>query len=410
MMLLPFLAIQLAFAQPAVEAVRAPIEWKSPVAAKNFYLLSLLEDTPAWRGALAKEQALSAIAVAKKSALHQECTVAIPSCYANALRWSDAEIDTVAKTLRSMPLPDLDARLRASGAYQRHHGLSTGGPSSSELIAAAWKECARGINHVMDVYALGQPPRYPAIDSPGFDVKSERYGRLVRVAVSVMQEESDSYDLFFHVPLRFAVHLLEANWRDEAGRFEPMHLGENAAAYAAIATTRWDRYPYTAIVVPGSGSDRPGVAMSPWGKLRTQLAARRFRDGKAPFLIVSGGFVHPAHTPYCEALEMKRALMRDYGIPPSAILIDPHARHTTTNLRNAARILYRYGFPCERVALIVTDLDQSRYIESKVFADRCAKELGYQPHTLGRRLSPSDIEFLPRIESLHIDPMDPLDP
>jgi hypothetical protein len=405
MILLPFLVLHIALAQPAAEPARAPIEWKPPVAAKNFYLLSLLEDTPAWRGALAKHPALSALAAAKNRALNQECTSAIPSCYANALRWSDAEIDTAADSLRSMRLPDLEARLRASGAYQRHHGLASG-----ELTAAAWKECARGMNHVMDVFALGQPPRYPAIDSPGFDVKSERYGRLVRAAVSVIEDESDSYGLFFHVPLRFAVHLLEANWRDEAGRFEPLHLGENAAAYAAIATTRWDRYPYTAIVVPGSGSDRPGVAMSPWGKLRTQLAAKRYRDGKAPFLIVSGGYVHPAHTPFCEAVEMKRALMRDYGIPASAILIDPHARHTTTNLRNAARILYRYGFPFERTALIVTDLDQSRYIESKVFADRCARELGYQPHVPGRRLSPSDLEFLPRIESLHIDPMDPLDP
>jgi uncharacterized SAM-binding protein YcdF (DUF218 family) len=31
---------------------------------------------------------------------------------------------------------------------------------------------------------------------------------------------------------------------------------------------------------------------------------------------------------------MKRQLVALFGIPESAILVDPHARHTTTNLRN----------------------------------------------------------------------------
>jgi uncharacterized SAM-binding protein YcdF (DUF218 family) len=57
---------------------------------------------------------------------------------------------------------------------------------------------------------------------------------------------------------------------------------------------------------------------------------------------------------------MKRSLMADYGVPENAILIDPHARHTTTNMRNTAW--------------------------------------------------PFDQEFLPKIESLQLDSIDSLDP
>jgi len=84
-------------------------------------------------------------------------------------------------------------------------------------------------------------------------------------------------------------------------------------------------------------------------------------------------------TPFCEAIEMKQALMAEYGIPADAILIDPHARHTTTNIRNAARLLYCYGFPFEKTALITTDQGQSASIEAPTFAQCCINERGYLP-------------------------------
>lgn len=172
----------------------------------------------------------------------------------------------------------------------------------------------------------------------------------------------------------------------------------------------WSQYKYTAIVVPGSGTDRPGQAMSPWGKAWVTLAARRFKAGLAPFLIVSGGYVHPSQTPFCEAIEMKKALIAEYGIPAHSILIDPHARHTTTNIRNASRLLYRYGFPFKKTALITSDQGQSAYIEAPSFAQRCIAELGYVPHEILRRTSQFDLEFRPRLESLQTDPFEPLDP
>ncbi len=288
---------------------------------------------------------------------------------------------------------------------QRHAALPDG-----EMLSRGWRDAAAGMNRLISVYGEGEQPRYPAIDSPMYEVAAEPYRRLVHILTLSLAEDLSDDDLFFHVPLRFALGLLEINLRDEAGRYEPLHEGENRAAWLQAGSTQWSRFPYSAIVVPGSGSDRPGIAMSPWGVRRVAISARRYREGRAPFLIVSGGHVHPNQTPYCEAIEMKRALMRDFGVPEQAILIDPHARHTTTNLRNAARLLYRYGFPFESKALVSTDPYQSAYIEADGFRERCDRELGYQPHRLLGRTSPFDLEFLPMLDSLHADPTDPLDP
>lgn len=173
----------------------------------------------------------------------------------------------------------------------------------------------------------------------------------------------------------------------------------------------WSRYSYAAILVPGMGPELPGVPLSPMGRFRVVAAANLYKSGRAPFLLLSGGYVHPRQTPYNEAVEMKKVLMRDFQIPEEAILIDPHARHTTTNLRNAARILFRDSLPLDKPVWIVSDIYQSRYIESQGFADRCSRELGYRPFRKLTRLSPNDLEWVPDyLASLVQDPRDPLDP
>ena len=68
------------------------------------------------------------------------------------------------------------------------------------------------------------------------------------------------------------------------------------------------------------------------------------------------------------------------------------------------------GMPIDRPTMIVTDAEQSQYIESKTFADRNRAELGYLPGAIGRRLSMYDLEFRPSRLSLRQDPRDPLDP
>jgi hypothetical protein len=135
-----------------------------------------------------------------------------------------------------------------------------------------------------------------------------------------------------------------------------------------------------------------------------------YHAGKAPFILVSGGYVHPSQTRFAEAVEMKKALLNDYHVPEAAILVDPHARHTTTNMRDAAREIYRYNMPMNKPALVVSDAAQIGYIAGQIFAVRCMKELGYLPYQVVNRPSETSLVFLPLKESLQQDPMDPLDP
>lgn len=393
-----------AVADPA----RAPLPLRAPVQDKNFYALSLLARTPA----IAADDELKGLLQAKADALHgavATCKLDC-NCFAAAMRFSDDEIARAADALRRLAQTSAAVReaigaLRRSGTYILH-----GAKSDDELLAAAWLDEARAINNVIDVYGTGKAPRYPQIDSVSFDVKSQAFGQLVHTVAEDLDEQRGGLRAFFQPSLRFALYLLDVNHRDEAGRLEPLETRENAAALRRLHGVRWKDYPYTAIVVLGSGPDNPGWSLSPHGKLRTEIAARRWKERKAPLIIVSGGFVHPNQTPYCEAVEMKKSLIADFGVPASAILVEPHARHTTTNLRNAARLIYRDGIPFDRPALVTTDSFHSAYIESEAFAKRCQEELGYQPGTIGKRLSVFDLVFTPRIESLQINPIEPLDP
>ncbi len=400
---------------PPPESPRAfrPLSFSDPVVGKNFYLFEAIARAPSVKRQIEQTPALVLLREARLQQLARaaESCGGVTKCHAEALKWTATDMAAAEDALRNLAKTDpaiatfIDRELRSSGLLKRHDGETPGG-----LIAAAWREAAGGLNRIIDVYALGTAPLYPAIDAASYDVSSESYRRLVDLMVHVIHDQRDQLVLFYDPALSFARRLLDVNRRDEAARFEPLHEGENGAAYRRMSAVEWSRFPYSAILVPGAGPDRPGVALDPQAKLRVELAVARFRSGKAPFIIVSGGNVHPNQTPFNEALEMKRSLVKDFGVPTDAILIDPHARHTTTNLRNASRLVIRYGMPVDQPMLITSDASQSAYITGTVFRDRCLKELGYQPGALGRRLSKFDVEFVPGVESLHADATDPLDP
>src|SRR5262249_4741030 len=143
--------------------------------------------------------------------------------------------------------------------------------------------------------------------------------------------------------------------RDEAARYEPLAQGENRAALERIPNIDWPTYPYSLILVPGQGPTSLDVPLDPGGQYRCDLAVDRYHARLAPLIAVSGGHVHPDRTPYSEAIQMKQYLMTMKGIPEDAILVDPHARHTTTNLRNVSRLLYRYHIPADRPVLVTSD-------------------------------------------------------
>lgn len=397
----------------AGEPLHAPIRLEAPVQDKNFYLLSMLERTPDARDAVRAEPALARIAAERLAALDKAvktCNLDL-ECYAAAFQWSDAQAKDAGQALtglyRTSPAVRrlADGALRESGMYVRYQSFT-----GDQLLDHAWLDCIHGINRIIDVYGLGKAPRYPAIDSITYDVKSDAWRHIVQNLAAMLEDDRASLVLFSAPSMRFAVELMWLNHRDEAGRYEPMETGENALAIRRIKSVDWAKFPYSVIVVPGAGNDLPGFRLSPEGKLRDEIAVKRFREGKAPFLLVSGGFVHPSQTEFAEAIEMKRDLMTRFGIPADVILIDPHARHTTTNMRNAARLMFRYGMPFDKKALVTTDLGQSQSIESPAFEKRCIDELGYVPQQILGRTSPFDLEFRPTLDSLQADPQDPLDP
>lgn len=302
-----------------------------------------------------------------------------------AFLWTDEEIYTVSLALaqiyKESPAlqKQVDGDLRSSGAYVLFQKQDGGA-----LLANAWQVCARGMNETISVYGLGTTPRYPQIDSISFDVNSAEFQQKIALLIRQLSIDTSTTEILWEPSQKVALQLLALNHRDEAGRLEPMEVGVNQAAVKAILTTSWKDYAYSVIVVPGAGPGDRDTALAPVGRNRTALAEEAYRAGKAPFILVFGGYVHPVQTRFSEAIEMKKALLKDYLVPETAILVDPHARHTTTNLRNAAREIYRYDLPMDKPALVISDVAQISYIAGQSFADRCLKELGYLPYQIVR--------------------------
>jgi hypothetical protein len=263
----------------------------------------------------------------------------------------------------------------------------------------------QGLNSLLGVYGLGAPPRYPAIDGP-----DDPDGRRSAEAVWLGRATEDDPTVSLDPSLALAIALLDVNNRDNAVALDQLEAETNAKTLRRAKSVDWSRCPFTALIVVGFGPEDGATALSARSQVRIRIAAKRFAAGEAPFIIVSGGAVSPRGTKTVEAMEMRRALMERFGIPAEAILIDPFARHTTTNLRNAARLLARLGAPSAREALIVTDTEHQAAIESVEFAARNQRELGYQPGVIGRRTSFDAPTFRPSSASSRVDPADPLDP
>jgi len=406
----------LAVAQTAPLApVARPLQYWRPVQDKNFYLLGLMEHDPKLARAIAAEPTLAKLAEDKRQAVKTafESTTFGKIDAIATLKFTPEESETVSQALTRLYNSNsaihqlADRTLPQTGAYYRDRAFT-----GSDLLVQAWKECSQGINDVIDVYALQtKKARTPSIDSPFYIAgKSPLYGAMIKTMLGALAEGENDHRLFFQPSEMFACQVMEAHMRDEAGRLEPMEDSENKAAFRRARRIDWTKYDRCAILVPGLGPEEPEVQLSPAAKAVLSVAAKRWRDGAAPFIVTSGGFVHPSQTPFCEAIEMKRSLMRDFGVPEDAILVDPHARHTTTNMRNTARLVFRYGLAFDKPLLVVTNTYQATDICDGAFLKRCQGVFGYQPATNYRRLGPFDVECRLTLDSLSIDPGDPLDP
>ncbi len=314
----------------------------------------------------------------------EACEQDLP-CRARAMLWSDTETAAVSAAIPA------DASAADDGAAAQ---------SRRELV---------GINTIIRTYALGEVPRYPDIDGPGTVDPREAKARLQAAVWLAATPRAGSVQTV-DPSVDFALALLDVNDRADAAGFEPLTGGYNAAAVKRSRGLAWNRYRYSALIVTGVGPETPDTPLSAFGKYHLRLAANRFAQGDAAFVIVTGGRAHPRATRFTEAVEMRRALIERYAIPADAILIEPYARHTTTNLRNATRLLAAIGAPPAMETVIVSNPGQSATIESPAFVERNRSELGYQPGTVGPRLSPTALVFRPATQSARIDPRDPLDP
>jgi hypothetical protein len=381
---------------------------------KGFYLATAILQSPAVLASLLADDNLTEV-LRKQVALTK--TRVTDTCervesLLDGFRWATADsllVDAAIRhlyDLRQAAFDDLvDNQLRPSGYYQRFIGYG-----NQDLLLHAWGQYVVGINYIIDQFGLGKKMRYPLIDSASFDVRGRYYQNLLKVLFAYLSEKTDSMQFFFQPSLALALELMRANDRDEPARFEPLEAGENRAAVERAKTIKWEQYPYSTILVPGEGPEVYTIPLDALARLRCDLAADRWRRRLAPFIIASGGYCHPSQTSYCEALEMKKYLIGKCGLPESAVIIDPQARHTTTNFRNAGRLMIRYGMPIDKPSLCVTTKDQADYIDDPRFARRCLKELGYVPYRNPIRLSFHEFRFFTLMDCLHMDPYDPLDP
>lgn len=412
----PMIGLLLAVAVPAAAEAMDPPGYSAPFAdtleTLNFPLLGLLRTAPGWATDLRSDTALVALAAqrAERVRLASACT-AKPACLADAWLWTADDIAVVDATLRRIAAQPGRARdlaathMRPSARFARHASLA-----DPALIAAAWADTAAGMNNVISVYAKGLPPRYPVIDSTIFDTKDARFAAVLDAHGQVTTAGVRSDAQVFDAPARYAIGLLRMNERTDAAAYRALLAETNAAAAALAATTRWSDYRYPALLVFGHGPEDAQSRTGVMGHIRMARAADLFAAGLAPFIVVSGGNVHPNRTPFNEAVEMKRILIEQHNIPADRILIEPHARHTTTNLRNCARLLFAAGLPTDRPSLIVTDPMTAMYIGSEMLMTRTVQETGVKPGRVSAADTAFAFEFLPDRMAFHVEPMDPLDP
>ncbi|MDQ2819767.1 MAG: YdcF family protein [Pseudomonadota bacterium] len=365
-----------------LHAAPAPDQHWSLMAARLFPLVNSVR-----HGTGAVPAPLAAVLQNRRKRI-DACQLA-PKCLFLAATWNDAEMEAVVAAIPPS----------APGQYVADDGVR----------AQVVREL-RGLNAVLQTYGFGTGARYPLIDGPVELPGSAEFKALVADAIWLSDVGKDDAAVGLDPSIALALALIDVSARDDAVAFEPLDTAYNAAPFALARKTDWTSYRYTAIIIPGVGPETPGIALSARGKLHLQLAARRFAQGDVAFIITSGAAVHPKGSHFVEAVEMRKALIERFRIPADRIVIEPYARHTSTNLRNATRRLAAMGAPLDKPTLIVANADQSRYITSPEFAARNPAELGYDPGIIGTRRSPYEVEFVPSRRSLRVDPWDPLDP
>ncbi|RTY99721.1 YdcF family protein [Flavobacterium sp. RSP49] len=381
---------------------------------KNFYLLTAIQNDKAVSQLLEKNSFFKTIFENQQQEIGYKLTSCKDSisCLISGYQFEEKELKNIVDELQILMKDEkvlqdfVKNNLRSSGKYENFKNST-----DTELLLKAWQLCAQGMNRIMKVYGLGEAPQYAKMDSVSYDVQSEFYkGSVFMWSDFLHNKKPKENALFFQESLDFSLALMYMNHRDEVERYEPLEEKENKKAIAHIKQINFDAFDYASVLILGNGPENYQDRLSAIGKLNLQLGVLEYEAKKAPLIIVSGGHAHPFRATYCEAIEMKKELMNVHHIPEENILIDPFARHTTTNLRNATRLMIGYQMPLDKKSIVVTNANHSDYVGNPNFNARCMEELGYLPAVILKRLNSTAIEFLPNVESLHQNPIDPLDP
>lgn len=371
--------------------------------AKECYFLSLMRNLPEMKSLVKKDPFLRGIAAGKYESFSSASTM---DKQLSALRFSQEEIVDIGKYLVSAWEKGnswdqlAEEHLSLSGTYIGYRV-----ESAAELLCSAWKQDAAAVNRIIDIYAIGTVNAH--CDD---DTKTATNSQLATCINEIKSSVSSSEGLFFELSLTAACKILAANEREkEPVLFEPLEKGCNKLCYEKMKSVDWKKYNYAVIMVPGNGPSDLNTPLDPGGQKRCDYGYNLWLTGKAPFILVSGGRIHPMKTKYCEAEEMKKYLIQK-GVPEECIIMEPHARHTPTNFRNVSRILWRH-IPVKKASLVACEKwTIENTFKSQDFANRCMSELGYMPVTFGDIYTETSLEFYPNVESLQISAKDPLDP
>ena len=115
-----------------------------------------------------------------------------------------------------------------------------------------------------------------------------------------------------------------------------------------------------AMVVLGGAVEGALVPWRPYPDLtsagdRLWHAARLYRAGKAPLIVLSGGTTHAGEEP--EAQAMRRFLV-DMGVPPAAMVLEEKSTTTTENAADTAQLLQGRGI--RKILLVTSALHMRR--------------------------------------------------
>jgi hypothetical protein len=170
-------------------------------------------------------------------------------------------------------------QMRPSGRFQKYAGLE-----DSALMRASWLETAQGANRLYKVYALGEEIPTQKIDGPLYEAGSDTLRNDLASALGA-ETDAASTDVFVSPWSQLGFDLLVIQQRTEAGRYEPLAEGENAAALTRARTTDWNSQRYAAIIVPGIGLAEGETGLSPMGAFRIRMASLARRSGAVHYCV-----------------------------------------------------------------------------------------------------------------------------